>query len=82
MERVLPISVNLFMARGERIELSQSDLESNSPILGTLPRLKMEPSVGFEPTTYGLQNRCTTTVLTRHLLFIYINNVAQDLQAF
>jgi hypothetical protein len=27
------------MARGERIELSQSDLESNSPSLGTLPRV-------------------------------------------
>ena len=23
----------------------------------------LEPAVGFEPTTYGLQNRCTTTVL-------------------
>lgn len=25
----------------------------------------MEPGIGFEPMTYGLQNRCTTTVLTR-----------------
>ena len=23
-------------------------------------RLKMEPLVGFEPTTYGLQNHCST----------------------
>ena len=26
---------------------------------------ELEPAVGFEPTTYGLQNRCTTTVLHR-----------------
>ncbi len=26
-------------------------------------RLKMEPVVGFEPTTDGLQNRCSTTEL-------------------
>jgi hypothetical protein len=24
------------------------------------------PAEGFEPPTYGLQNRCTTTVLSRH----------------
>lgn len=24
------------------------------------------PGEGFEPPTFGLQNRCTTTVLTRH----------------
>jgi hypothetical protein len=24
------------------------------------------PGAGFEPATFGLQNRCTTTVLTRH----------------
>ena len=28
--------------------------------------LKMMPAEGFEPPTYGLQNRCTTTVLSRH----------------
>jgi hypothetical protein len=27
--------------------------------------LKMVPAEGFEPPTYGLQNRCTTTVLSR-----------------
>jgi hypothetical protein len=26
-------------------------------------RLQMEPVVGVEPTTYGLQNRCSTTEL-------------------
>ena len=26
---------------------------------------KMVPGEGFEPPTFGLQNRCTTTVLTR-----------------
>ena len=25
----------------------------------------MEPTVGFEPTTYGLRYRCTTVVLRR-----------------
>jgi hypothetical protein len=25
----------------------------------------MVPGEGFEPPTFGLQNRCTTTVLTR-----------------
>jgi hypothetical protein len=24
------------------------------------------PAEGFEPPTYGLQNRCTTAVLSRH----------------
>jgi hypothetical protein len=27
--------------------------------------LSMVPGEGFEPPTFGLQNRCTTTVLTR-----------------
>jgi hypothetical protein len=27
--------------------------------------VKMVPAEGFEPPTYGLQNRCTTTVLSR-----------------
>ncbi len=26
----------------------------------------MVPDEGFEPPTFGLQNRCTTPVLTRH----------------
>lgn len=26
----------------------------------------MVPGEGFEPPAFGLQNRCTTTVLTRH----------------
>jgi hypothetical protein len=26
----------------------------------------MVPDEGFEPPTFGLQNRCTTTVLIRH----------------
>src|ERR1700688_4801190 len=28
-------------------------------------RGRMVPAAGFEPATYGLQNRCTTTVLSR-----------------
>ena len=40
----------LKMASAERIELSQSDLESNSPNLGTLADiLKMVVALGFEP---------------------------------
>lgn len=27
---------------------------------------KLVPGEGFEPPAFGLQNRCTTTVLTRH----------------
>ena len=27
--------------------------------------LNLVPAEGFEPPTYGLQNRCTTTVLSR-----------------
>jgi hypothetical protein len=28
--------------------------------------MELVPGAGFEPATFGLQNRCTTTVLTRH----------------
>ena len=28
--------------------------------------LKMEPRIGFEPTTYALRMRCSTTELSRH----------------
>src|SRR5258708_29435313 len=34
--------------------------------LGTLWEGGLVPAEGFEPPTYGLQNRCTTTVLSRH----------------
>jgi hypothetical protein len=27
--------------------------------------ISLVPGEGFEPPTFGLQNRCTTTVLTR-----------------
>lgn len=30
-------------------------------------RFTMEPAVGVEPTTCGLQNRCSTTELCRHI---------------
>jgi hypothetical protein len=29
--------------------------------------VSLVPAEGFEPPTYGLQNRCTTTVLSRHI---------------
>jgi hypothetical protein len=32
---------------------------------GVRPICEMVPAEGFEPPTYGLQNRCTTTVLSR-----------------
>ena len=31
------------------------------------------PAEGFEPPTYGLQNRCTTTVLSRHRRIVRIH---------
>ena len=33
--------------------------------------LKVEPVVGFEPTTDGLQNRCSTTELNWPLSFYF-----------
>jgi hypothetical protein len=35
---------------------------------GGSPRGVLVPGEGFEPPTFGLQNRCTTTVLTRQAL--------------
>src|SRR6476620_6156747 len=35
------------------------------PTVITKPLKTMVPGEGFEPPTFGLQNRCTTTVLTR-----------------
>ena len=32
-----------------------------------LDPLRVMPAEGFEPPTYGLQNRCTTTVLSRQI---------------
>src|SRR5690349_11835267 len=37
----------------------------------------MVPGEGFEPPTFGLQNRCTATVLTRPELLIH-NNIVGD----
>tara|TARA_R110002124_G_scaffold186539_4_gene353996 strand:+ start:120 stop:401 length:282 start_codon:yes stop_codon:yes gene_type:complete len=36
----------------------------------------MVPEEGFEPPTFGLQNRCTTTVLFRHIAFL--GNLPED----
>ena len=33
--------------------------------------LTLVPGEGFEPPTFGLQNRCTTTVLTRQDVVIH-----------
>ena len=33
------------------------------------------PGEGFEPPTFGLQNRCTTTVLTRHISDLAVSSV-------
>ncbi len=30
------------------------------------PKRRLVPGEGIEPPTFGLQNRCTTAVLTRH----------------
>src|SRR5271166_471381 len=34
------------------------------------------PAEGFEPPTYGLQNRCTTTVLSRHACILPLSRAA------
>jgi hypothetical protein len=36
------------------------------PMCSVRTRRRLVPAEGFEPPTYGLQNRCTTTVLSRH----------------
>ena len=36
----------------------------------------MVPDEGFEPPTFGLQNRCSTTELIRHKYLIYLNVLA------
>ena len=36
-------------------------------ILGLSSRFRVEPAVGVEPTTCGLQNRCSTTELCRRI---------------
>ena len=41
-----------------------------APVLRIYPN-QMEPTVGFEPTTYGLRNRCSTTELRRHWMALY-----------
>ena len=52
----------MFVCRG--FELS---LTSNRVRLASLVNFNFGlPAEGFEPPTYGLQNRCTTTVLSRH----------------
>jgi hypothetical protein len=33
------------------------------------------PGEGFEPPTFGLQNRCTTTVLTRQVIVLTIFSI-------
>jgi hypothetical protein len=43
-----------------RPSLSSFDFRANQLI-------SLEPGVGFEPTTCGLQNRCSTAELTRHI---------------
>ena len=40
------------------------------PLPGFGSRRKGLPGEGFEPPTFGLQNRCTTTVLTRHIVAV------------
>ena len=56
------------LSKGEptvRIELTIQLLQSRALPLGYAG---VEPEIGFEPMTYGLQNRCTTTVLFRHVI--------------
>jgi hypothetical protein len=36
------------------------------------PQKLVVPGAGFEPATFGLQNRCTTTVLTRQYQWLML----------
>src|SRR5438034_3571337 len=47
----------------EATKLPISDYSSTIPALSLHHPLKLEPVVGLEPTTDGLQNRCSTTEL-------------------
>ena len=42
------------------------------PHMTAQPIVLLVPGEGFEPPTFGLQNRCTTTVLTRRNLLRFI----------
>jgi hypothetical protein len=42
-------------------------LVSNLPKTRYFSTLPLVPGEGLEPPTFGLQNRCTTAVLTRHI---------------
>ena len=46
------------------------------------PGLEMVPSEGLEPPTFGLQNRCTTTVLTRRSCGIAPNRLGFNLKSW
>ncbi len=36
---------------------------------------KNKPVIGIEPTTYGLQNRCSTVELHRHMVYAILYNI-------
>ncbi len=41
-------------------------------LLGFILLMLLVPGEGFEPPTFGLQNRCTATVLTRRRRIVFI----------
>src|SRR5262245_51140552 len=55
------------IARAAGHQDGRGHIETAGPVLRSASaRSRMVPGEGFEPPTFGLQNRCTTTVLTRH----------------
>ena len=52
----------LFRVRRKILRLAMLNLPNSETFAA--PLLRVEPAVGFEPTTDGLQNRCSTTELS------------------
>ena len=64
--------------RRARAAVVRPDVRPQQPCASTaliiffaMSLILLVPGAGFEPATNGLQNRCSTTELTRHLSSIY-----------
>lgn len=67
----LPLPVIKPIWQDDDVPTTSSATRSTAPMLPRGPKKrgkplmwKLEPAVGFEPTTDGLQNRCSTTELS------------------
>jgi hypothetical protein len=57
--------------------------QQQSPMTGTaLFTIKLEPAIGFEPTTRGLRNRCSTPELRWLLEYYLFSNLTVSLQLY